>query len=84
MSARLIGADPPAGRCRDCRFFEAGAAELEIALAGFASLGSAFGSVRAADGLCRLHDRYLDGTSRCERHSPLAAQRRCLSNQPAI
>ncbi|MBS0373961.1 MAG: hypothetical protein JSR73_05245 [Proteobacteria bacterium] len=84
MNARAGRADLTNGRCRDCRFFEAGAVELEAALAGLSSLGSAFGSVRAADGLCRLHDRYLDGASRCERHSPVGPQRRCLSNQPAM
>jgi hypothetical protein len=29
------------------------------------SLGSGHASVRAADGICRRHDRYLGATSHC-------------------
>ncbi len=29
------------------------------------TLGSAYGAVRATDGICVLHDRYLDPSSIC-------------------
>jgi len=32
-------------------------------------LSSAHAAVRADDGLCRLHDRYLSGRSRCAAHA---------------
>jgi hypothetical protein len=32
---------------------------------GMRSLGSAYAAVRAADGICRRHDRYLGAASRC-------------------
>lgn len=34
------------------------------------TLGSAYGSVRATDGICTLHDRYLNPTSTCDSHEP--------------
>jgi hypothetical protein len=32
------------------------------------TLGSAYGSVRATDGICTLHDRYLNPSSTCASH----------------
>jgi len=57
-------------RCGDCRHFQDAPAVLEASLPGFRSLGSAFGSVRATDGLCARHDRYLAAAFSCADHSP--------------
>ena len=48
------------------------------------TLGSAYGSVRATDGICRLHDRYLDPTSRCDSHerAPAVTFRFARSRDP--
>jgi hypothetical protein len=34
------------------------------------TLGSAYGAVRATDGICTLHDRYLNPSSTCDSHEP--------------
>ncbi len=52
--------------CRVCRHFDDSPAALEAALPGLASLSSAYAAVRAGDGLCTLHDRYLAGRSVCD------------------
>ena len=51
--------------CQTCRHFAGSGDEIEQRLPGLRTLGSAYGSVRAADGLCRLHDRYLAAASHC-------------------
>ena len=51
--------------CGACAHFRNEPAYLEAALAGLTSLGSAYGSVRADDGLCLLHDRYLRAHASC-------------------
>jgi hypothetical protein len=55
----------PQARCGACAHFRNDAATLEAAFAGLTSLGSARASVRAEDGLCLRHDRYLAATSWC-------------------
>lgn len=66
--------------CRTCAHFRNDPAYLEAVFAGLASLGSAYGSVRAEDGLCLRHDRYLGPGSLCadfmERHAPEVAMNR--------
>ena len=57
-----------AAACRSCRHFEAQAAALEAALPGLSSLSSAYASVRAGDGLCALHVRYVAASSVCAQH----------------
>jgi hypothetical protein len=54
--------------CGNCRYFSGAPREVEALLPGMRTLGSAYGSVRATDGICRLHDRYLDPSSRCDSH----------------
>ena len=54
--------------CRNCLHFNALAAHVESIFPGFASLGSAYSSVRSEDGLCSLNDRYLAGSSLCNHH----------------
>jgi len=58
--------------CGNCRHFNAEPAVLERALPGLAALSSAFASVRAEDGLCARHARYVAASSICERHRPHA------------
>ena len=60
---------PIAGRekkqCGACVHFRNEPEYLEAAFAGLASLSFAYGSVRAEDGLCLLHDRYLGANCSC-------------------
>ena len=58
----------PLLNCGTCQHFCQAGAELEASLPGLRSLGSAYSSVRAADGLCTLHARYLTPTSSCAMH----------------
>jgi hypothetical protein len=51
--------------CGSCRYFCQAPHEIESQLPGMRSLGSGHASVRASDGICRRHDRYLAATSRC-------------------
>lgn len=44
------------GTCGGCRHFVAAAEDLEREVPGLKILSSAFGSVRAETGLCRLQD----------------------------
>jgi hypothetical protein len=52
-------------RCADCLHFNGSPLDVEAALPGLASLSSGYAAVRAADGLCALHDRYVAASSRC-------------------
>jgi hypothetical protein len=61
---------PPGLSCANCRHFSGAPREVEALLPGMRTLGSAYGSVRATDGVCRVHDRYLDPTSYCPSHQP--------------
>jgi len=63
-------------RCAACRFFCSSPQELESRIAGLRSFGSGFASVRAGDGLCERHGRYLAASAHCssfELRVPLAA-----------
>lgn len=55
-------------QCRSCRHFVASVPQIEAQLPGMRALGSGYGSVRATDGICRLHQRYLSDRSSCESH----------------
>ncbi|HET7063283.1 MAG TPA: hypothetical protein VFI49_03340 [Rudaea sp.] len=68
---------PP--RCAACTFFCSDPQELESRIAGLRSFGSGFASVRAGDGLCAKHGRYLPASAHCasfERRPLLAANTR--------
>jgi hypothetical protein len=54
-----------ARRCGACRHFRNDPAYLEAAIPGLSSLSSAAASVRADDGLCLRHDRYLGSDAVC-------------------
>jgi hypothetical protein len=51
--------------CGSCRYFCESPHEIESQMPGMRSLGSGHASVRAADGICRRHDRYLGAASNC-------------------
>jgi len=53
-------------QCGACAHFRNDPAYLESAFAGLSSLSSAWASVRAEDGLCLRHERYLGARSWCE------------------
>jgi hypothetical protein len=61
--------------CLACGHFRNGAAELEAAMPGLSSLGSAHGSARADDGLCLKHDRYVRGQAHCDDYAPVTMPR---------
>jgi len=56
--------------CGNCQHFEQGAAQLERELPLLRTLSSAYSSVRARDGLCRQHERYLSASALCAQHAP--------------
>jgi hypothetical protein len=58
-----------AKECRTCRYFLSVPIAIEAAVPGLASLSSGYASVRADDGLCALHDRYVAARSVCDRYS---------------
>jgi hypothetical protein len=58
--------------CGSCRYFCESPHEIESQMPGMRSLGSGYAAVRAADGICRRHDRYLGAASSC------ADYERCL------
>lgn len=60
-----LKAEQSAGRCGSCTHFRNDPAFLERVMPGLASMGSAYASVRAEDGVCSRHDRYLSARSSC-------------------
>jgi len=64
-----VTADP---RCRTCIHFHNDPHHLERSFPGWRSLGSAFGSTCADDGICELHGLYLSARQSCEYHAPRA------------
>jgi hypothetical protein len=55
--------------CRRCRHFECAPAAVEAALPGLSSLSSAYAAVRANDGICLIHDRYVAESSLCAQYA---------------
>jgi hypothetical protein len=60
---------PPAA-CGDCTHFRNDPEFLEASFKGLSAMGSAWGSVRAEDGLCGRHDRYLSAHAFCADFAP--------------
>jgi len=58
------------GQCFACTHFRNDGKFLEAAFGGLTSLGSAFASARAEDGICLRHDRYLSARNACPEFSP--------------
>jgi hypothetical protein len=56
--------------CGTCVHFQNEPAVIEKTWPGLASVGSAFASVRAEDGLCRRHGLYLLSRDSCGDHTP--------------
>jgi hypothetical protein len=52
-------------RCAACTHFRDEAEFIEQALPGLGALSSARGSVRANDGICLRHDRYVSARGGC-------------------
>jgi hypothetical protein len=52
-------------RCGNCGYFRNDRAYLEAAMPGLTSMSSGDASVRADDGLCLRHDRYLSARASC-------------------
>jgi hypothetical protein len=54
--------------CGSCRHFRNDPRDLERSFPGWRSLGSAFGSARAEDGICDLRGLYLSARQWCPQH----------------
>lgn len=66
----------PMNCCAQCRHFVNGAADFEREIPGLKILSSAYGSVRAETGLCRLRDFFCmpdHGCSEWQRFGSVAA-----------
>jgi hypothetical protein len=55
--------------CAACRHFDNAPESLEAAIPGLRVMGSGYSSVRNADGLCAMHQRYLSAASYCEQYA---------------
>lgn len=55
--------------CSTCAHFDPRPAAIEAAFPGLSSLSSAYAAVKAADGLCSRHERYVAVSSVCAMHS---------------
>jgi hypothetical protein len=62
-----------AGKCATCAHFRNEPDYLEKEIPGFASMSSAHASIRADDGICTLHDRYLSARASCSGYQALPA-----------
>jgi hypothetical protein len=68
------------GRCATCSQFRNDPAFIERAMPGLVSMGSAHASVRAEDGVCLRHDRYLSARSSCADYV-VSVQARSILNE---
>jgi len=62
------------GRCGACASFRNDPAYLEGAMPGLSSLSSGAASVRADDGLCLRHERFLSARATCAEFRPAYQQ----------
>lgn len=58
-------------RCGSCSHFHNDPVYLEKVIPGLTSMSSAHASVRADDGVCSRHDRYLSARSSCKEFVPI-------------
>jgi len=63
--------------CTDCRHFAQAPADVEAAFPGLWSLSSAYASVRADDGICTVHDRYVAASSVCAQYADAGRASTC-------
>jgi hypothetical protein len=78
--------DPGQQRCGNCVSFRNDRAYLEAAMPGLTSMSSGDASVRADDGICLRHDRYLSAWASCADFIPvdrLAGGKAAASRQGA-
>ena len=54
--------------CWNCTHFRNDPAYLETQFRGLASLSSGYAAVRADDGMCTRHDRYVGARASCADH----------------
>ena len=54
--------------CGTCCAFRNDAAYVEAQMPGLNTLGSGYGAVRADDGLCAEHGRYVSAGAICDRY----------------
>lgn len=66
----LPPAAPRERACGACVAFDADPARIEAAFPGLAAMSSGYASVRAADGLCARHARYLPASATCAAFAP--------------
>jgi len=52
--------------CLRCRHFKFAPGDIESALPGLSTLSSAYAAVRASDGICAVHDRYVAASRVCD------------------
>lgn len=64
-SVRLASDSTPPS-CSRCRHFDNRPAHLERAIPGLRVMGSGYSAVKAQDGLCTHHDRYLSDRYVCD------------------
>ena len=70
----MTGSKQEPGFCARCIHFRNDAAYLEQAFGGLTVLSSARGSVRADDGICVLHGRYLSARASCAGFVPAGSE----------
>jgi hypothetical protein len=70
-----VGLNPAEARCGRCAHFRNDRATLEAAMPGISSMSSGDASVRADDGICLRHDRYLNARASCADFASLDAAR---------
>lgn len=70
-----MSAAEPRPSCGACRFFRNDPAFIEAEIPGLATFSSGYASVRADDGLCLRHDRYLGASFSCGDFVPSDAGR---------
>lgn len=70
VQAGAMGVQPEsrtaASSCLGCRHFSHAPRDIEAALPGLSTLSSGYAAVRASDGLCAVHDRYVAAPSVCD------------------
>ncbi len=70
LSAHLPPMAGPALGCGRCRHFHSAPDRLEEQIPGLVVMGSGYSAVRAGDGLCAVHERYLSAAHYCAGFEP--------------
>lgn len=73
VGALAVGLRTPVAACGACRHFSAAPGEVEASITGLTSMGSGYSAVRASDGVCKRHDRYLSAAHFCGDFAPRTA-----------